>query len=972
MSTNNVQELYDKALQYWQNEESEKAIELVEQALILAPENLDLHCLAMHVKNRGYKDYSFLPHAEFIMDHDIHYNDTLAKDPREVIDLAMYTYSCATRETSYGEEENPDFDDIARRYHKYATKVLKAGYPVIFVDSYIDALVRLGLFDEAFTIGKVCLKLISGKEVGLPGLDKTDYDDYDSDEFIFSIIESLHEVFMATWKLEEARDFYIAHLKNNPEDWLAYDLLGKIYCYLNQPEEAARQWINGLIEKGWDDDGPTYLYELCNQIKDPNATKKKALVKRIEEAKKTLPQQLKPVAEGLCKEIYRTIGYRDKAILDEAYIETKLEVKLPPLQPNHLIDYEKIWLPETQGEYPYKPANEKVEPEEQNEPVVIVSGNVKSDLNTIRRYGIDVTELAAKGKLPPIVGRDAEIDSLIRILLRMEKNNPVLLGPAGTGKTAIIYGLAQRIVSGSAPSFLKDKKVFELSMTSLVAGTTFRGDFESRLTNVIKEAAANPECILFVDELHTIMGAGAANDGTLDAANIVKPALAKGTLRLAGATTLLEYNKRIEKDPAMARRFTPVMVSEMDRATTIEVLKSRSKLWRENHQIDISDELIILTVDLTASRIRNRSFPDKAIDLLDEAGAMIRTLRSADKNGLWKLRPEDIHQVLSEWTGNAVISKPDNNDKQTFSKPTVKQITEQFREHIIGQDKAVERMAEAVLRYNLSLKNPDTPVTLLMYGLPGTGKSTCCKALASVLWPGQNDRVMTVNCSEFGDYLALHRLIGPPPGYSGFDNGGILTARLKRQPHSLIVVANLTDAHFSVQVFFEQLFKHGSYSDPLTGRLVSAADAVFVVKHDTSDRSQTIGFSCPADSINEEKRVITDLQKKGLSQVFTGLFSLLIPLQPYSSEIVTEIIGAKLKALSDDYQRKGINVSFSESLPHQLTIRFLEIPADKRDIDTFIDDLIVSQVRDAVLEKGNYDGIVIPIKFQTQVPNPKN
>lgn len=953
MSTNNAQELYNKALQCWQNNESEKAIELVDQALKLAPENLDLHCLAMHVKSRGYKAYSSLPHAEFIMDHDIHYNDTLAKDPREVIDLAMYTYSCAARESSYDKEKDFDFDDIVRRYHKFATKVLKAGYPVIFVDSYVDALVRLGLFDEAFTIGKVCLKLISGKEVGLPGLDKTDYEDSDSDEFFFSIIRSLHKVFMATWKLEEARDFYIAHLKNNPEDWIAYDYLGKIYCYLNQPEEAARQWINGLIEKGWDDDGPSYLYSLCHQIKDPDATKKKALIKRIEEVKKTLPQQLTTVAESLCKEIYRSIGYREKKILDETYIETKLGVKLPPLQPEHLVDYEKIWLPETQGEYPLKPVIEKVEPEEQSKPVIIVSGNAKSDLSTIRRYGIDVTELAAKGKLPPIIGRDAEIDSLIRILLRMEKNNPVLLGPAGTGKTAIIYGLAQRIVSGSAPSFLKDKKVFELSMTSLVAGTTFRGDFESRLTNVIKEAAADSECILFVDELHTIMGAGAANDGNLDAANIVKPALAKGTLRLAGATTLFEYNKRIEKDPAMARRFTPVMVSEMDRATTIEVLKSRSKLWRENHKIDISDDLIILTVDLTATRIRNRSFPDKAIDLLDEAGAMVRTLRSADKNGLWKLCPEDIHQVLSEWTGGAVISKPDKNDKQTLRKPTVEQIIEQFREHIIGQNKAIERLAEAVLRYNLSLKNFDTPMVLLMYGLPGTGKSTCCKALASVLWPGQNDRIMTVNCSEFGDYLALHRLIGPPPGYSGFDNGGILTARLKRQPHSLIVVANLTDAHFSVQVFFEQLFKHGSYSDPLTGRFVSAADAVFVVKHDTSDRSQPIGFSCPSDKINDEKLVITDLQKKGLSQVFTGLFSSLIPLQPNSSEIVTEIISVKLKAIEGDYHCKGISVSFSESIPQQLTNHYLGMSADKRNIDILIDDLIISQIRDVVLENGN-------------------
>jgi ATP-dependent Clp protease ATP-binding subunit ClpC len=541
----------------------------------------------------------------------------------------------------------------------------------------------------------------------------------------------------------------------------------------------------------------------------------------------------------------------------------------------------------------------------------------------------------------------------------MEKNNPVLLGEAGVGKTAILQGLAQRIVSENVPDWLRNRRVFELPMASLVSGTTFRGDFEERITTIIEEANSNPEIILFVDELHTIMGAGTTIESHLDAANIVKPALAKGSLRLAGATTAREYGICIEKDQAMARRFTAVRISEMDRNGTVEVLKRRREFWKERQKVEIPDDVLLHAVELVDARIKNRRFPDKAIDILDESCALARTRRAADENGFRVLTMADVQHVLLDWTGGSRLSSVKDPQETALLIPDRKVIHSEVMKKLPGQSCAVESLTDMILRRRFSLKDPQRPCTLLFYGPAGSGKEAGCEVMTEILWPKETDRLILFNGAQFTDESALFRLIGPPPGYSGFDEGWLLTARLKRQSHSVIVFKNITNAHHGVVNFLTELFLQGYYIDA-TGREISAADTIFVVHFNSTSRSQGMGFGANSQTQSTDRRITDDLRRAGLPEMFCSSFTFQVQFTELNHESVRAIIDTRLESLSNDYAGKGIQVRFSEEIIRVLTDAFLKQGADKKDLEILIDKEIGERILLKILDKtSNSNGEIV-------------
>ncbi|HEX2957938.1 MAG TPA: hypothetical protein VHO70_13980, partial [Chitinispirillaceae bacterium] len=439
-----VQELYNQAFSYLQSEDNSvipNGIELVKKALDLAPDDLNLHALAMNLYDtidhfdamNTYSD-EYIRHAEFIIDHDVHYKDTLNKrGPHDFIDWLFFKYYRASDESigtllSDDNKENQEkILEMKKRYVRYGMIVLKAGYGIFTFDSFYEILSELEHFEDVKTIGSVLLGMKSATEAGLPGIEKLE------DIQKFNIIQVVAHVFYKEQRFEEGITYLNEVLRINKGEWIANDELGVLYCNVDKPAETARQWILSLKKRGWDDDHGFQFRTLCNLVADPLAAKKYALSHRIDLATKTVAPENKAAADGVSNQVFASIGDRDKPLLEISYIENKLGVQLPPeTEEDFNYHLQRLWLPSVQGEHPYRRREEKVEA-----PSAVIPKARNIEPHTIIRLGIDMTELARSGRLPPIVGRDAEIDALVRILLRMEKNNPVLLGEAGVGKTAI-------------------------------------------------------------------------------------------------------------------------------------------------------------------------------------------------------------------------------------------------------------------------------------------------------------------------------------------------------------------------------------------------------------------------------------------------------------------------------------------------------------------------------------------------------
>ncbi len=520
----------------------------------------------------------------------------------------------------------------------------------------------------------------------------------------------------------------------------------------------------------------------------------------------------------------------------------------------------------------------------------------RGDTKTLDQFSRDLTEAAAKGQLDPVIGRDGEITRVIQILTRRTKNNPVLIGEPGVGKTAIAEGLARRIASGQVPDVLMDKRVLSLDLTGMVAGTKYRGDFEERIKTAIDEAKKAKDVILFIDELHTIIGAGAA-EGAIDAANIIKPALGRGELQVVGATTLDEYRKHIEKDAALERRFQPVTVDEPSQEDCLKILGGLRDKYEAHHKLKISDEALEAAVKLSVRYISGRYLPDKAIDLIDEAASRVRlenakppevikslqeqiasacaekesavrnqdferaaSLRDAetalrfkleeakkswDKGGGRVVTAGDIAEVVSNWTGIPVSSLTEDESRRLL------RMEETLHKRVIGQHEAVVAVAKAIRRGRVGLKDPKRPIgSFLFLGPTGVGKTELCKALAEAMF-GDDDAMVRIDMSEYMEKHTVSRLVGSPPGYVGYDEGGQLTEKVRRKPYSVVLFDEIEKAHPDVFNILLQILEDGILTDS-QGRRVDFKNTVIVMTSNVGARNITenktaLGFSAAAN-----------------------------------------------------------------------------------------------------------------------------
>ena len=592
----------------------------------------------------------------------------------------------------------------------------------------------------------------------------------------------------------------------------------------------------------------------------------------------------------------------------------------------------------------------------------------KENESMLSQFGRDLTKLAKDGKIDPVIGRQKEIERVIQILSRRTKNNPCLIGEPGVGKTAIAEGLALKIVSGEVPELLKDKKIYSLDLTGMVAGTKYRGDFEERIKKVIDEVKNAKDVILFIDEVHTLIGAGSA-EGAADAANILKPSLARGELQIIGATTIEEYRKHIEKDAALERRFQPVMVDEPSQEEAIEILKGIKDKYEAHHKVKITDEAIESAVKLSTRYIGDRYLPDKAIDLIDEAASRVR-LRSytapsdlkeledkkksveaeklsavnaqeferaaalrdeerkldkeiKDKKENWhdmagkshdEVTPADIADIVSSWTGVPVTQL------STEESDRLLHMEDELHRRIVGQDEAVEAVSRAIRRGRVGLKDPKKPIgSFIFLGPTGVGKTELCKALAAAMF-GDENAMIRLDMSEYMEKHTVSRLIGSPPGYVGYDEGGQLTEKVRRKPYSVVLFDEIEKAHPDVFNMLLQILDDGVLTDG-QGRRVDFKNCIIIMTSNVgakliSQKQKAFGFAAGAKELEQNEKEIKDAVMGELRNTFRLEFlnrvDDIIVFQRLTKENIKEIASRLLAVLQKRVEDMGIEVTFSD------------------------------------------------------------
>ena len=590
-----------------------------------------------------------------------------------------------------------------------------------------------------------------------------------------------------------------------------------------------------------------------------------------------------------------------------------------------------------------------------------------TDTPALDNFGKDLTKYAAEDKLDPIVGRDVEVERLVQILSRRKKNNPVLIGEPGVGKTAIVEGLAIRIHQRKVSRILFDKRVIALDMASIVAGTKYRGQFEERIQSIMSEIERNPNIILFIDEIHTIVGAGSAS-GSLDAANILKPALSRGELQCIGATTLKEYRESIEKDGALERRFQKIIVEPTSEQETITILKNIKNRYEDHHQVVYSDEVLEACVKLTGRYISDRCFPDKAIDALDEVGARIRVknmkapknienlekevlLLEANKNDA--ARNQDFEEAAKIRDRIVEISKEIDRLQNEFSKEEEKnrihitiddvattvsmmsgvpikrleesdnerlmRMGEQLAGKVIGQDRAIDTVVKAIRRNSVGLKDPNRPIgSFIFLGPTGVGKTLLVKRLAEAVF-GNEDAVIRVDMSEFMEKYSVSRLIGAPPGYVGYEEGGQLTEKVRRKPYSIVLLDEIEKAHSDVFNILLQVMDEGRLTDSL-GRIIDFKNTIIVMTSNVGTRQlkdfgKGVGFALPDDQYRDNEYA-NSVIKKALSKTFSPEFlnriDEIVMFDSLNKESLYKIIDVEIDILKKRLTSMNIELSLTD------------------------------------------------------------
>ncbi len=625
---------------------------------------------------------------------------------------------------------------------------------------------------------------------------------------------------------------------------------------------------------------------------------------------------------------------------------------------------------------------------------------------TLKEFTRDLTADARAGRLDPVIGRDEEIQRVIQILSRRTKNNPCLIGEPGVGKTAIAEGLARKIVLGDVPDELLDKRLLSLDLSGMVAGTKYRGEFEERIKKLLEEVKKDGNIILFIDELHTIVGAGSA-EGAVDAANIIKPALGRGEIQVIGATTLNEYRKYIEKDAALERRFQPVQVGEPSQEATLEILKGLREKYEKHHKLQITDEALEAAVKLSARYINDRFLPDKAIDLMDEAASRVRleteelspelksleekiaalakdkeaAIEKQDYETAAKLRDiekdyqeqvdmerdrrrknnaehrpvtaDDIAAVVSGWTGIPVTRLTEDEGERLLH------MEDTLHKRVVGQDEAVKAVARAIRRGRVGLKDPKRPIgSFLFLGPTGVGKTELCKSLAEAMF-GDENAMIRIDMSEYMERHTVSRLIGSPPGYVGHDEGGQLTEKVRRKPYSVVLFDEIEKAHEDVWNILLQILDDGRITDS-QGRTVDFKNTVIVMTSNIGARNLTamggkLGFSAEereSDPDAEKKfqsareQVMTELRQTFRPEFLNRIDDIIV-FRPLSEEDIREVARRMLKTVSARMETMGIHLDASDEALAELAKEGFDPKYGARPLRRAIQ----SKVEDAVAEK---------------------
>ena len=535
----------------------------------------------------------------------------------------------------------------------------------------------------------------------------------------------------------------------------------------------------------------------------------------------------------------------------------------------------------------------------------------ESEGTDLSEFGHDLTQAARDGKLDPVIGRDKEIARVIEILGRRKKNNPMLIGEPGVGKSAIVEGIALRIASGEISPVLAKKRILSLDIGSIVAGTRYRGDFEKRIKMIIKEAASNPDLILFIDEFHTIVGAGGAA-GSLDAANMLKPALARGEIQCIGATTLDEFTKIIEKDGALDRRFQKITVEPTDIRESIEILKNLRPNYEEFHRVSYTDDALEAAVTLTDRYITDRSLPDKAIDAMDEAGSMVR-LNLAKKRGMSTVvTREAIAAVISKMTG-----VPAGNVAESEGNRILK-MRSRLKQRIIGQDEAIDTVVRAIQRNRAGLKDPGRPIgTFLFFGPTGVGKTQLARSLAEYLFDSEENMVR-IDMSEYMEKFSVSRLIGAPPGYVGYEEGGQLSERVRRKPYCVVLLDEIEKAHPDIFNLLLQVMDEGRLTDS-NGRTVNFKNTIVIMTSNVGTREleeygKGVGFQAAGRNVeSDRKNVLAKALKKAFPPEFINRVDEQIFFHSLTRENIEAIIDIELKDLRERALEAGYKLYVTPS-----------------------------------------------------------
>ncbi|MBZ9689504.1 ATP-dependent Clp protease ATP-binding subunit [Clostridium estertheticum] len=646
---------------------------------------------------------------------------------------------------------------------------------------------------------------------------------------------------------------------------------------------------------------------------------------------------------------------------------------------------------------------------------------------TLDHYGKDLTEMAREGKLDPVIGRDNETQRLLEILCRRMKNNPCLIGEAGVGKTAIAEGLAQRIATGSIPEILKDKRVITLDISSMVAGSKYRGEFEERLKKVMQEILESGNVIIFIDEIHTIIGAGGA-EGAIDASNILKPALARGEIQCIGATTIDEYRRYIEKDSALERRFQPITVGEPSKEEAVNILKGLRDKYEAHHRVKITDSAIEAAVSLSDRYISDRYLPDKAIDLIDEAGAKVRIqnltappnlkdledeidkiskeksdaisvqdyekaakLRDTEKQlkdkldnskNNWKTQNQsdelivselEIANVVSKWT-NIPIEKLTQKESERLLK-----LEDVLHRRVIGQYEAVKSISKAVRRARVGLKDPKRPIgSFIFLGPTGVGKTELSKALAEAMFGNENNMIR-IDMSEYMDKHTVSRLVGSPPGYVGFEDGGQLTEKVRRNPYCVILFDEIEKAHPDVTNILLQILEDGRLTDG-KGKTVDFKNTIIIMTSNvgatTLKKQKSLGFDIKENNVNSEyekmKENIMEELKRSFKPEFLNRLDDIIVFHSLEKEDLYKIVELMIEVVKERLKELQINISFDEETKKQLALAGLNSTYGarplRREITKVVEDMLSEEILKGNINKGDNVSVFIKnskVSFKT-------